>query len=396
VRQQHRERRRRQQHDSGLIAPPRIAIFSPGGVGGGPFSQGQPAIAEMTARLARRFAVTFYSLAAPNAGFRPSGFRLRAPPTFVEHANVRGARWLALAARYAADVAAGRYDVVLSLWGYPMGAFAVTLAGLTRTPAAIMLLGAETADLPAIHYGHLGRPGARRRLFRACGRAAALIAVSRYQLDRLTQYGFRRHDAHVIPIGAEAEMFPFEPKAPDRPLRILHVANLTAVKDQTTLLHAFALLRGKTEARLRIVGEDNLAGRIQQLAQSLGAAADVEFTGSVRYSDMPAHHRWADLFLSTSLSEGQNRGLTEAAMAGVLNVSTPVGHIHDLGEEAAVIVKAGDPADVARRIEAIAADPDGWRRRVAAARAWAAAHDMDWTIERIGEIIEELCSKSAS
>jgi len=350
----------------------------------------------MTARLARRFAVSFYSLAAPDAAFRPSGFRLRAPPSVIEHANVRGARWLALAARYAADLVGGRYDVVLSLWCYPMGAFAVTLAGLTRTPAAVMLLGAETADLPAIDYGHLGRPGARRRLFRACGRAAALIAVSRYQLDRLAQYGFRRDDAQVIPLGAEAALFPFAPKPPGRPLKILHVANLTAVKDQTTLLRAFALLRANLDARLRIVGEDNLGGRIQQLAQALGVAADVEFTGPVRYADVPAHLRWADVFLSTSLSEGQNRGLTEAAMAGVLNVATPVGHVHDLGEEVAVVVKAGDPADVAGRIAAIAADPDGWRRRVEAARAWAAAHDMDWTIARIGEIIEGLCSKSAS
>jgi len=82
--------------------------------------------------------------------------------------------------------------------------------------------------------------------------------------------------------------------------------------------------------------------------------------------------------------------------AGALLVSTPVGHIKDLGEDAAVLVKPGDPEDVAARIEAIVADPVGWRRRVEAARAWAAAHDADWTSARIGEIIEGLCSTSAS
>ena len=83
-------------------------------------------------------------------------------------------------------------------------------------------------------------------------------------------------------------------------------------------------------------------------------------------------------------------------MAGALLVSTPVGHIKDLGEDAAVLVKPGDPEDVAARIDAIVADPVGWRRRVEAARAWAAAHDADWTGARIGEIIEGLCSTSAS
>jgi glycosyltransferase involved in cell wall biosynthesis len=321
---------------------------------------------------------------------------LRAPPGLIDRGDVRGTRWLALAARFAADRAAGRYDALLSLWGYPMGAFAVALAAVARIPAAVILLGAETADLPAIGYGHLREAATRRRLLWTCRRAAALIAVSRSQLDRLAVHGLRRGDARVIPIGAEAERFRFEPKAPGHALRILHVANLTAVKDQATLLRAFALLRAKRDARLRIVGEDNLAGEVQRLAWALGLGTDVEFTGAVPYGEMPAHYRWADVCVSTSLSEGQNRALTEAAMAGVLVVATPVGHIRDLGEQGAVLVKAGDPADVAARIDEIAGDGAGWRRRVEAARSWAAAHDMDWTSARIGEIIEGLCSTSAS
>jgi glycosyltransferase involved in cell wall biosynthesis len=362
-------------------------------VGAGPFSQGQPALACLTERLAKRFALTFYSLSPANPDFRPSGFRFRAPPDAIVRAGLRGSRWLALAGLFAADQAAGRErcDAVLSFWGYPMGAFAVTLANIVRRPAAVMLLGAEAADLPAINYGHLGRAGARGRLFRTCARARALIAVSRYQLERLAAHGFSRPDARVIPIGAEADRFPFEPKPPRTPLRIIHVANLTAVKDQGTLLGAFARLRGLgVDARLRVVGEDNLGGEIQRLAEGLGVRNEVEFTGAVPYAEMPAHYRWADIALSTSLSEGQNLALTEAAMSGVLVVGTPVGHLHDLGEDAAVLVKAGDPEDVARRIAAIVGDGPGWQRRVQAARAWASAHDMGWTVDRIGEIIHGL------
>src|SRR5262249_23499874 len=150
--------------------------------------------------------------------------------------------------------------------------------------------------------------------------------------------------ARVIPIGAEADRFPFVAKRPGTPVRIIHVSNLTEVKDQGTLLRAFARLRGLgVAAKLRVVGEDNLGGEIQRLADALGLRSDVEFTGAVRHTEMPAHYRWADIALSTSLSEGQNVALTEAAMSGVLVVGTPVGHLHDLGEEAAVLVKAGDP-----------------------------------------------------
>jgi len=105
---------------------------------------------------------------------------------------------------------------------------------------------------------------------------------------------------------------------------------------------------------------------------------------------MLEHYRWANMFVLTSLSEGQNRSLTEAAMCGVLQVSTPVGHIADLGETVAVVVRTGDPRHVADRITGIAGDADGWRRRVRAARGWAASHDMGWTVDRLSGILEEL------
>jgi glycosyltransferase involved in cell wall biosynthesis len=303
---------------------------------------------------------------------------------------VRGARWLALAARFAADQVRSPCDALLSFWGYPMGAYAVALGRLARKPTAVVLLGAETADLPAINYGHLGRRASRQRLLRACARADALVAVSRFQLDRLAAHDFRREDAHVVPLGAEPEMFPFAPKPPGMPLKIIHVSNLTEVKDQATLLRGFARLRGAIEARLRIVGADHMRGEMQRLARTLAIGDHLEFTGPVPYAEMPAHYRWADMAVLTSLSEGQNRGLTEAAMCGVLMVGTPVGHLYDLGEDAAVLVKTGDPEHLARRIQEIAADGAGWRRRVDAARAWAAAHDIEWTVARLGEIVDGL------
>ncbi|HLK89962.1 MAG TPA: glycosyltransferase [Polyangia bacterium] len=367
----------------------RLAIFSPGGIGGGAFSQGQPAIASLVGALAARFELTFYSLAAVDPRFAPDGYRLRAPSTAwtLARAGLRGARWADLARRFAVDHRAARYHQLLALWGYPMGAFVVALARLSRLPAAVVLLGGETADLPAIGYGQLGRPIAGRLVRETCRRADALIAVSRHQLDRLAARGVSRPDAQVVPIGAEADLFPFEARRRAPPLKLLHVANLTAVKDQTTLLRAFARVRAATEARLRVVGDGERRGELEALAGALGIAESVELVGAVPFRRMPDHYRWADMFVLTSLSEGQNRALTEAAMCGVLQVSTPVGHIADLGDAVAVVVPAGDPETIAARILAVAGDADGWQRRVSAARAWAAAHDLGWTARRMTELL---------
>ncbi len=379
----------------------RLAIFSPGGIGGGAFAQGLPALGSLVAGLASAFDVTFYSLAPVDPRFTPPGYRLRAPSAAVDTVAgagagaLRGVRWAEMTRRFVTDHLGARYDRMLSFWGYPVGAVAVGLSRTLRVPAAVMLLGAETADVPALGYGHLGRPVSRRLVIETCRRAAALVAVSRYQLDALAAHGFARPDAQVVPIGAEADLFPFEPssgsaRARTPQLKILNVGNLTAVKDQATLLRAFALLRGRIDARLRIVGEGSLRGELEATIRALGIADAVEMTGAVPFATMPDHYRWADMFVLTSLSEGQNRSLTEAAMCGVLQVGTPVGHLADLGDAAAVLVRAGDPANVADRIVAIAGDDTGWRRRVSAASAWAGAHDMDWTVDRMTEIVERL------
>jgi glycosyltransferase involved in cell wall biosynthesis len=369
----------------------RLAIFSPGGIGHGAFSQGLPAIGSLVASLAARFEVTYYSLAPVDPGFPPpASYRLRAPSAAVDAVNVKGLRWGELARRFLADHLSFRYDRLLSLWGYPMGAFVVGLARTCRVPAAVMLLGAETADVPAIGYGHLGRRFSRRLVIETCRRADALVAVAEAQLEALARHGFARPDDQVVPIGAEASLFSFEAKTRTPPLKVLHVGNLTAVKDQATLLRAFARVRTAIDARLRIIGEGSLRGEIVALCRELRIDDAVELTGAVPFAAMPDHHRWADMFVLTSLSEGQNRSLTEAAMSGVLQVSTPVGHIADLGETVAVVVRPGDPRHVADRIIGIAGDADGWNRRVRAARGWAATHDMSWTVDRLSGILEGL------
>jgi glycosyltransferase involved in cell wall biosynthesis len=372
------------------VSRKRLAIVSPGGIGGGAFAQGLPAIGTLVASLAERFDVTFYSLAPTQPGFTPARYRLRSPSPTVDAVPVKGLRWAALARRLFADHRAARHDRLLSLWGYPMGAFAVGLGRALGVPTAIMLLGAETADVPAIGYGHFRHGVTRRLVVETCRRTDALVAVSEAQLEALAARGLRRPDAHLVPIGAEPELFPFAPRPRRPPLKIVHAANLTAVKDQATLLRAFAHVRAAMDARLRIVGDGELRGTLEQLARDLGVADAVELAGAVPFTAMPEHYRWADMFVLTSLSEGQNRSLTEAALAGVLNVSTPVGHIAALGEAAAVVVRPGDPRDVADRILAIAGDPAGWDRRVQAAHAWAAAHDMSWTVARLTEILDGL------
>jgi glycosyltransferase involved in cell wall biosynthesis len=365
----------------------RVAIFLVGGIGGGFAQQGFPAITKITSSLAGTFSVTVYSLCAADPGFRPDRFAFHAAPAWLGGRAVRKLRWLFLAWRFLSEHRREPYDVLFSFWGYPMGVFVVALAKLVRKPSMITILGAEAASVPSIGYGQLRRPIPRRLVLATCARASVVIVVAAQQWETLRRYGLERDDVKVIPLGMDPSMFKFAPKGLDPPLKILHVANLTEVKDQVTLLRGFALLRRTHDARLRVVGPDYLNGKLQRLAAELGVAGDVEFVGGLPYDDIPAQYKWADMFVLTSLSESQNNALTEAAMSGVLQVSTPVGHINDLGDDVAVVVRTGDPADLAAKIRAIVADPAAWADKVERARAWAEHHDLPWTVARLTEAI---------
>jgi glycosyltransferase involved in cell wall biosynthesis len=364
----------------------RVAIFLVGGIGRGIDLQGIPAITALTDALARDFRVSVYSLLSPDPAFHPTGYAIHSPPSYLSGLTKK-LRWLYLALQFVAEHRRDPYETLFSFWGYPMGPFVVALAKLVRRPSVIAILGAEAASVPSIGYGFLGRPTTRRLVLETCARASAVVVLSGEQRETLSRQGLRR-EVQVIPFGVDREMFKPRPKPLLPPLKILNVANLTAVKDQATLLRAFALLRRDTSARLRMVGPDHMNGALQRLAGELGLQDDVEFVGPVPYLGVPQHYHWADIFVMTSLSEGQCVALAEAAMSGVLLVSTPVGCIRDMGEGRAVVVSIGDPADIAAKIRAIVSDREQWDRKVAGARAWAEDHDLRWTVKRLTTVIE--------
>jgi hypothetical protein len=67
-----------------------------------------------------------------------------------------------------------------------------------------------------------------------------------------------------------------------------------------------------------------------------------------------------------------------------------VGGVRDLGEEAVVLFRTGDPFDLAAKIQGIASDRAGWDAKVARARAWAEGHDLHWTVDQLSAVIDRV------
>lgn len=108
--------------------------------------------------------------------------------------------------------------------------------------------------------------------------------------------------------------------SPGGPPIILGVGRLTAQKDFSCLIRAFAKVRAQHPCRLVILGEGELRADLELLADSLGMSADVALPG---FSENPfAWMRRASLFVLSSRWEGLPNALIQAMACGTPVVST--------------------------------------------------------------------------
>lgn len=357
-----------------------------------------PAIRNLIERLSASFEITVFSLRLPDN--RVDAYRCGAANVhfvsarYNDHALTRIATFRNA---FAAEHHKTRFDLLHGIRGFPCGFAATALGKLYSVPSIVSLQGGESAAIRHIRYGHMLQQPLRFITRWTCEHASAVTVLTRFQERALGSFGVAPRRLAVIPHGADLAAFALareKPLAP--PTNFLHVANLNEVKDQTTLLRAFALIAQRMDARLRIVGEDQLDGRMHRLAYELGIADKVEFIGFAPYNLLPNHFQWAHALLHTSLYEGQGVVIAEAAAAGTLICGTRVGLISDLGDECAVSVPVGDYVGLVERVCTLLHDS----ARMAALRAnalrWAKEHSVEWTTERFGDVYRTIAGLGQS
>jgi glycosyltransferase involved in cell wall biosynthesis len=278
----------------------------------------------------------------------------------------------------------GPFDVVHAFWASPCGFLAVAAAP-RPAPVVVSLAGGEFAAIPEIGYGCDLVPRERMKVSIALRRAAAVTAASVPMLRSAATAGTV---AELVPLGVEAAGFlPRSPREASAPTRLLHVGSLNRVKDQETLLRAFALARQRAPAlRLDVVGEDTLNGEIQALATRLGLEGSAAFHGWLPTDEARRFFSRADLLVVSSRHEAGPVALVEAAACGVPTVGTAVGHVLEGHGVRSWAVPVGDAPALAEAIAALAGDETRRLRMGEAALAWARENDADRTAARFEEI----------
>jgi glycosyltransferase involved in cell wall biosynthesis len=246
------------------------------------------------------------------------------------------------------------------------------------------------------------------QVMRRCDRVTVLSEHSRRQIAAIFPFVPPAHIVR-IPDGVDRERFrPAADRAAVRtrlglPLAatiLLTVRRLVPRMGLENLLQAVAQLRaGLDDLYLVVGGRGRLEGDLRALAERLGIAGQIRFTGFIPDQDLPAYYQAADLFVLPTLAL-ENFGLIilEALAAGLPVVGTPVDAIPE-------ILGPCDPRFLAPATDA-AALAKGIHRGLAIARqegaelgercrAFVATHyDWEQVVDRYEALYTELLASA--
>jgi glycosyltransferase involved in cell wall biosynthesis len=272
------------------------------------------------------------------------------------------------------------FDIIHAIFSGWGGLAAAVTGRLLGIPTLIHITGGEIMSMPQIGYGGGRRWYGRLREAVTLRAASAVTATSAPVIERLAELGVA---AQRVPLGVDLSAWPpRDPvlRDPARPAKLIHVASLNRVKDQTTLLRALASLsRSGANFEMDVVGDDVLNGEMQRLSAQLGLSERVRFRGFLTQRQLRPVVEGTHLMVLSSRYEAGPFVLLEAALAGVPTVGTAVGHIREWSPDAAVAVPVGDSTLLAEAIAKVLEDEELRLRIARAAQLRAVSEDADHT-----------------
>ncbi len=165
------------------------------------------------------------------------------------------------------------------------------------------------------------------------------------------------------------------------PRTLLYVGRMDPYKNVAGLVEALALAQKRVAFPLRLIvcgPADDRYPEAQKMAQKLGIADAVRFTGFVSDEELADLYRTSDLLTHPSRYEGFGLQLVEAMRSGLPVCCTDGGSQPEIAGDAACIVKAGDSLSMAGAIAEVLSSADTMQQMKLSGLAHAAL--FDWEI----------------
>jgi glycosyltransferase involved in cell wall biosynthesis len=255
------------------------------------------------------------------------------------------------------------YDVIHLHQFSWFGVFVILVAGLLKKPVLTKLPSVGIFGLPALAASRFG--GFKLEVF---GRSDAVVALSRQSLDELDAIGFPRGRVIATPNGIHMPTTGISSgmdRAGHGRCRVVFVGRLGEEKRVDDLLNAWkrVVASANCSVQLELWGTGPLETELRALCDTLGIADTVIFRGHVE--SVRDRLQEMDVFVLTSIIEGNSNAILEAMAAGLPVVSTRVGGTPMLvgPDGARFLVEPGDRVGLSSHLLELI-DDDKLRRRM--------------------------------
>lgn len=200
-------------------------------------------------------------------------------------------------------------------------------------------------------------------------RSALVHTASPLLTDKAREFGVRPERTLTAPWGIEESWLALHPaaRAGGRSI-VISTRAFSEVYDLPTLLRAVAVLRRRhPEALVRLAGDGPLRASLEALVSRLGLGEHVKFLGFLPRERLAQALAEADIYVSTSLSDGTSVSLLEAMAVGLVPVVSDIpanrGWVTD-GVNG-FLASPTDADAFAEKLSQALERPEEWRRQAA-------------------------------
>lgn len=227
--------------------------------------------------------------------------------------------------------------------------------------------------------------GFTRMQKRVARRLPSVLTVSGASRQEIVCHlGVRDERIHVVPIGADTDLFSPDPSVPKLPGRIVATSSDAPMKGLVYLLEALAKLRTENpQAHLLVVGRQVKGGPVLGAIERYGLDGAVDFVTGITDAELVNLLRGAEVACVPSLYEGFSLPAAEAMATGTPLVATTGGAIPEVAGrdgETCLAVPPGDASALAAALARLLDDPalrvrlgGAGRERVLSRFTWACA-----------------------
>jgi glycosyltransferase involved in cell wall biosynthesis len=260
------------------------------------------------------------------------------------------------------------YDIIQIVHGRLHAVPAVLAAALLGKPVIIKIGrgGLDQFDLDLVKSKRLLGSWYANTIVRY---TTGYISNSREITADLVRWNIATERIHEIPNGVELPLL--QDSLPQSgTIRCIYLGRLDPEKSIDLMIRGFAQLDDQSGVSLTIVGDGECRSELEALVIELGLQGSVRFIGAV--ADVTASLQTADVFVSTSISEGMSNALLEAMSFGLMPLVSDVSGVADMVDDgiSGLLFAAGDLAAFTKRLETAVTMPAVARRALGkAARA---------------------------